>query len=194
MVTMIQNWRGAVEVNGTVYENIEAASTAFKAFSDTWNIKLLPKGKGSHVGQDSHVLKAKKDSVAPEEEHEEFRITVKAYMTRPTEAGSTFDFMAKWNHNIPMPLRTMVGYTVKETKGMKYMKLHGKGLAEVRCMRCGRTLTHPISRKYGIGPECIQKLGFSYGVEDVEEITDALTDVKWEGWVIKSAILEEEEV
>lgn len=122
----------------------------------------------------------------------EYRITVKKYMTE--YASPSFDFMAKWNNNIPMPLRTMVGTVEKETKGMVYMKLHGFGEPEVRCMRCGRLLTNPVSKLYGIGPECMSKLGFVCDIEDVDRIKSNLQEIKWEGWVIKSAIVEKEKV
>lgn len=36
-----------------------------------------------------------------------------------------------------------------------------------RCCRCGKTLTDPVSRHYGIGPECIQMW------PDIKEIVDA---------------------
>lgn len=195
MVTMIQNWRGAVEVNGTVYDSIEAASDAFKSFSGEWHIRLLPAVVKANTAQKSDGFR--RSAVAeqkPEADvHEdEVRITVKAYMTRTSEPG--FDFMQKWNNDNPMPLRTMVGYTIKETRGMRYMKLHGMGLAEVCCMRCGRRLTHPVSRHYGIGPECMTKLGIVADIDDVDAIKEKLEKVEWTGWVIKSAIIDEEEV
>jgi hypothetical protein len=104
--------------------------------------------------------------------------------------------MAKWNNDNPMPLRTMVGVILDETPGMYKMKLHGMGIETIRCLRCGRELTHPVSRYYGIGPECLSKLGFSRDVdiEDVQNIQKQLTNVTWEGYVIKSAILEKEEI
>lgn len=50
-----------------------------------------------------------------------YKITVKKYMTEP--ATTTFDFQDKWNNGIPMPLSTMQGKVIKETRGMYYMEL-----------------------------------------------------------------------
>lgn len=187
MITMLRNWPGTVEINGTAYDSVDGAIRAGVTFSDTCSIRLLPKSRtgltdGGRAGSEPIV------------ESPEYRITVKAYMTKPTEPGSGFDFMEKFNGNKPMPMRTMVGTVDKETRGMLHMKLHGQGLATITCMRCGRNLTHPVSRHYGIGPECMSKLGFVCDIDDVDTIKEKLQDVSWEGWVIKSAIIEKEEV
>lgn len=127
-----------------------------------------------------------------------YKITVKKYMTQ--KATPEFDFMAKWNNDIPMPLRTMVGTVEKETRGMVYMKLHGDIYAEkiCTCMKCGRPLTNPVSQFFGIGPECG---GHNYvnpfnSEEELKEAVSAykkqLINTTWEGWVIKSAILEQD--
>ena len=50
-----------------------------------------------------------------------YRITVKKYMTEPST--SNFDFQDKWNDGKPMPLCTMQGQVIKETRGMYYMEL-----------------------------------------------------------------------
>lgn len=50
-----------------------------------------------------------------------YKITVKKYMTEP--ATTTFDFQDKWNNGHPMPLCTMQGEVIKETRGMYYMEL-----------------------------------------------------------------------
>ena len=111
------------------------------------------------------------------------------------KAAPGFDFMLKWNNNNPMPMRTMTGTVEKETRGMVYMKLHGQAEPVVRCMRCGRLLTNPTSQIYGIGPECMEKLGLvRIEIDDVETIKRRLVDIVWEGWVIKSAIIEKEEI
>lgn len=72
-----------------------------------------------------------------------YKITVKKYMTEP--ATVNFDFQDKWNNGKPMPLCSMQGDVIKETRGMYYMKLKAE-------------------------------------------------DTNWEGWVIKSAIKEWEEI
>lgn len=174
MIRQLADWKGRVSVNGVEYDNIREVPTL--SLDNTTVITLFP------VKTAKTPVKAVSDKV-------EHIITVKQYMTRP--ASPEFDFMAKWNNNVPMPMRTMVGTVEKETKGMVYMKLHGQGLRTITCLRCGRELTHPISRHHGIGPECIQKLGMCYSVTDVDKIKEALVNVTWEGWCIKSAIIED---
>jgi hypothetical protein len=79
---------------------------------------------------------------------------------------------------------------------MAYYKLRGQAQETITCMRCGRQLTNKVSRHYGIGPECITKMPWiaMCAPDDIEGIKEKLADVKWEGWIIKSAILSEEEV
>ena len=50
-----------------------------------------------------------------------YKITVKKYMTEPSTPN--FDFQDKWNDGKPMPLCTMQGEVIKETRGMYYMEL-----------------------------------------------------------------------
>ena len=50
-----------------------------------------------------------------------YKINVKKYMTE--SATENFDFQDKWNDGKPMPLCTMQGEVIKETRGMYYMKL-----------------------------------------------------------------------
>lgn len=50
------------------------------------------------------------------------QIKVKDYMTKPTMPGSSFDFMEKWNNNVPMPTVYMTGTKKKETNGMVFME------------------------------------------------------------------------
>lgn len=175
MIRQLADWKGRVSVNGVEYDSIREVPTL--SLDNTTVITLFP------VKTAKTPVKAVSDKV-------EHIITVKQYMTRP--ASPEFDFMTKWNNNVPMPMRTMVGTVEKETKGMVYMKLHGQGLRTITCLRCGRELTHPVSRHHGIGPECIQKLGMCYSVTDVDKIKEALVNVTWEGWVIRSSIVKDE--
>ena len=50
-----------------------------------------------------------------------YKITVKKYMTEPSTHN--FDFQDRWNDGKPMPLCTMQGEVIKETRGMYYMEL-----------------------------------------------------------------------
>lgn len=123
-----------------------------------------------------------------------YKITVKKYMTEP--ATSTFDFQDKWNNGKPMPLCIMQGEVIKETRGMYYMSLQGKAEPISRCLVCGKSLTNPISKLYGIGPECSEKVGIirieseEEAREKWNELVQQIGNIKWEGWVIKSAIKE----
>ena len=127
-----------------------------------------------------------------------YKITVKKYMTEP--ATSTFDFQDKFNNGIPMPLCIMQGKVTKETRGMFHMELEGKAEATTKCLCCGITLTNPISKLYGIGPECSEKVGLirieseEEAKEKLKELSTHISNIKWTGWVIKSAIKEWEEV
>ena len=177
---MFKDWKGQTFINDTL---VDARKIDFKTLSDD-----------SHIFLRSNVKSAIQSEINASDDIVEYRITVKKYMTE--KASPEFDFMAKWNNDNPMPLRTMTGTVEKETRGMVYMKLHGQAEAIVKCMRCGRTLTNPISMKYGIGPECITKVPFimDLDINDVDGIKQKLVDVTWEGWIIKSAIIEKEEV
>lgn len=123
-----------------------------------------------------------------------YKITVKKYMTEPATAN--FDFQDKWNNGKPMPLCIMQGEVIKETRGMYYMSLQGKAEPISRCLVCGKPLTNPVSKLYGIGPECSEKVGI-IRVESEEEarekwneLVQQIGNIKWTGWVIKSAIKE----
>lgn len=123
-----------------------------------------------------------------------YKITVKKYMTEPATAN--FDFQDKWNNGKPMPLCIMQGEVIKETRGMYYMNLQGKAEPTSKCLVCGKPLTNPVSKLYGIGPECSEKVGI-IRVESEEEARERwnelvrqIGNIKWKGWVIKSAIKE----
>lgn len=183
MLSMLQAWKGRVEVNGREFDNIHDVTLDMLQTGE-WRIKLLPEGKKAVKTGDNPVVSA--------QDAHEYKITVKPYMTR--KASPDFDFMLKWNNDVPMPLRTMQGTVLQETRGMVKMRLHGVGLQEIHCMRCGKELTHPVSRHYGIGPECMKKIGIIADIEDVENIKEQLVNLTWEGWIIKSAVIEREEV
>ena len=180
---LLNDWKGEISINDQHYTSVQDAPSVFKTLSDD-----------THIFLRSNVKNAVQSVVDSVESKIEYRITVKKYMTEKSTPG--FDFMAKFNNDNPMPLRTMTGTIEKETRGMVYMKLHGQAEPVVKCMRCGRTLTNPVSMKYGIGPECITKVPFIMDLDmnDVEGIKQKLVDVVWEGWIIKSAITEKEEV
>lgn len=154
---------------------------------ESFNIQLKPLSSKNDIIDDSKMRVGKR-----------YKIRVKKYMTAP--ATATFDFQDKWNNGIPMPLLVMTGEVLQETRGMYKMKLEAVAEHTDTCMNCGKTLTHPVSRLYGLGPECGRHFHINpYDSEDelnnkLDELNRLFSDIKWEGWVIKSAIAEWEEV
>ena len=190
MINMLAGWQGKVQVNGTVYDSIDAFRASNKPFTDKISIILYSNRKKAVKDGDTCATKPI------------YRVTVKQWMLKPTDPDSTFTFMRDRNNNIPMPLRTMTGTIEKETPGMYYMKLHGDIWAEkiCHCMKCGKELKNPVSQYFGIGPECGGH-GYVNPFDSEDELKEAvaaykkqLQDITWEGWVIKSAVTSLEEV
>ena len=190
MLSMLKDYKGSIEINGEKYDSVKTALKRFKSDSDTITIKLS-----------SNRAESVKSSVRAPETHTQKKITVKQYMTR--KATEDFDFMKTWNKDNPMPLRTMIGTVEKETRGMVYMKLHADITEEKtqRCLCCGRPITNPVSQYFGMGPECgghnyvnpfYSKEELENAVKDYRE--NVLRNITWEGWIIRSAILSEEEI
>lgn len=125
-------------------------------------------------------------------------IKVRQYMTKP--ASPDFDFQSKWNGNVPMPFRIMQGRVLKETRGMLMMECHAVPLKTDVCMRCGRPLTHPVSKLYGVGPECGGHAHINpFETEDelyaaLDSVKQRLSEIEWRGWIIKTAIEECREI
>lgn len=192
MFSTIASWKGTVEINGVTYNSVEDARKFVSENSVFIDYILL------HAEQKN----AEKRKITQIESiPTQYVITVKQYMTK--KSSPSFDFMAKWNDDNPMPLRTMIGTIEKETKGMVYMKLHGDIIAEQThfCMKCGRPITNPVSQFFGMGPECG---GHNYvnpfeSEEELKSVVESyrrnyLQNITWEGWIIKSAIESQEEV
>ena len=196
----LKGWEGAIVINGTEYPSHEAVP-ADLAVRGSLNIRLHPAKKVAQKATVGLVEEPKNTTRTVElNENQQYRVKVKKYMTKP--ATPDFDFMAKWNNNKPMPLRVMVGEKIKETRGMVYMVLHGDILEErtLCCMKCGRPITNSVSQFFGLGPECG---GHNYVnpfasdaelKEAVEAYKKQLQQMTWEGWIIRSAIEEFEEV
>lgn len=191
---MLKNWEGAVEVNGKSYTNVNKLYRANLELNGNIHIKLYPKVKKAV----NEAGNAKKEHTT--QERQEYRITVKKYMTE--KSNPQFRFMEDMNNNNPMPLRIMTGYVEKETRGMVYMHLHGEMYADTMCtcMKCGKKLTNKVSQYFGIGPECGGH-AYVHPFDTQEELDKAVADYKkklqavtWSGWVIKSAITEKEEL
>lgn len=189
MLTMLKDIKGEVIINGEKYDSVKTALKTFHSDNDDITITFIRNNRERNterVRASESVLK---------------KITVKQYMTR--KATDEFTFMRKYNNDVPMPLRTMIGTVEKETPGMVYMKLHGDITDEKtqRCLMCGRVITNPVSQYFGMGPECgghkyvnpfYSKEELENAVKDYRE--NVLKKITWSGWVIKSAIIEEEDL
>ena len=184
MLELLKNYPGNLRVNGKEFENVFQAIQAFGEYQGKLVIEL-------------NTNTTTNTSSVEEGKETEYIIKVKRYMTKP--ASPSFDFMDKWNGGVPMPMRIMVGKKLKETKGMVKMELRGEVIQEVNpvCMKCGRTLTNPVSQYFGIGPECGGHNYINPFETDAElrqavaETRKKLQSITWTGWVIKSAIEEQ---
>lgn len=192
MLDYLSSYSGSLEINGTEYPSVDKAREALTGFTGKLVIVLNREAKSSPRG-----VEAANSSISVEEGEAIYQIRVRQYMTRPSSPD--FDFHDKWNGGTPMPMRIMVGKKLKETRGMVQMQLWAEITEEVTqvCMKCGRPLTNPVSRYFGIGPECG---GHNYTNpfdsdeelrKAVGEVQTQLKEIKWTGWIIKSAIEEE---
>lgn len=185
MLSLLKNYKGAIEIDGKKYDSVQNALKSFKSDSDTITIKL----SSSRLERNTEQTRA----------HKLKKITVKQYMTR--QSTDDFTFMKDWNKNNPMPLRTMIGTVEQETRGMVYMKLHGDITEEktLHCLKCGRPITNPVSQYFGMGPECgcHNYINPFYSKEELEQAVakyreTVLNNMTWEGWLPKSSIIAEE--
>lgn len=188
MLTMLKDYKGTIEINGEKYDSVKTAIKRFKSVDDNVMIKLSSNSEKRNTEQMRALQSITK------------KITVKQYMTEVSTPE--FDFMKQWNNDVPMPLRTMIGTVEKETRGMVYMKLHGDITEEktMYCLKCHRPITNPVSQYFGMGPECggHKYVNPFYNEEELKAAIGTyrkkLQSITWEGWIIKSAILEEEEI
>lgn len=97
MMTLLAGWQGSIEVNGRLYHNYGDMMKSEKQTDGEYHIILRPKV-----------------------DRKKYKIKVKSYMTK--KATPQFEFMAKWNNDVPMPKETMTGYfdDNKQTRGMVY--------------------------------------------------------------------------
>ena len=189
---MLESYRGVIEVNGQKVDRLNLHTMSNTKGS--LRIKITPDNFIQKFHDNDNPQVSSVDTT-------EYRVTVRACMLK--KASPEFDFMAKWNNDNPMPLRTMIGKKIKETRGMVYMELHGDTTAKVMhtCLRCGRQITNPVSQYFGMGPECGGH-NYTSPFDTEEELKAAveayrrnvLQKITWSGWIIKSWILECEEV
>lgn len=84
---------------------------------------------------------------------------------------------------------TFVGTVLKSTP--KALYVYGRGTTErhIVCWHCGRTLTHPVSRVLGIGPECGKHYwNVPLTEENIEWLKRQIEDIRFEGWMPISMI------
>jgi hypothetical protein len=193
MLNLLEGYKGSLEVNGITYSGVKAAVQALKGYEGEVVIILNKAGNK----QEQKEEKAPVNKVQEIEGSPIYKIKVRQYMTKP--ASPEFDFHNKWNNGVPMPMRIMVGRKLKETRGMVQMELWGEITEEIthNCMKCGKRLTNNVSKFFGIGPECGGH-NYTNPFETKEELKAAVKDmqeqlkeIKWTGWIIKSAIEEE---
>lgn len=122
----------------------------------------------------------------------EYIVRVRQWMTKASDSYSSF--MRQWNKDVPMPFRVMRGRVLSETRAMVYMELRACTLRTDHCMKCGRPLSHPVSRLYGLGPEC----GHHYHINPfdteeelraaIQDIREKLSGITWAGWIPKFGV------
>ena len=192
MLEFLRNYTGEIEVNGETIQNQNIAQV-LDTLTGSIQIHLKP-AENARV---RNAFTLKQEAVR-DETKVQYNVLVKPWMTQ--KSNGTFNFMMTWNNDVPMPLRFMRGNINKETQGMFNMTLHGVAQKTNMCSVCGRTLTNPISRLFGIGPECMQKVGVfaDISMEEAEqklnEINKRIESLTWTGWIAKSAVMEMVEV
>lgn len=186
-----ENWDGTISING---KEINAAG--LDKLNGKVTIRLIPK---TTFIERFHKEETKPTLLSTDFSNNKglYKITAKKYMTK--KATPEFDFMAKFNNDIPMPLLTMVGTVEKETRGMVYMNLHGDITQTITdtCLCCGKPITNPISKYFGMGPICgnhnyVNPFGSQEELQAaIGEYRKRLQNITWSGWIIRSAIVEE---
>ena len=103
----------------------------------------------------------------------------------------------------PMPYMRMAGFRLKETAKAVYMRCRGEIFTECTevCMRCGRPITNPVSRYFGLGPVCghheyINPFASEFELQKAVNAyrEETLHKTVWEGWIPKSQIVSEKPI
>lgn len=191
MINQLKNWKNHISIDGQDFESVDQLSNFdFRTLSNE-SVIILHHNTNTHVGEQSRAFGEHPSDA------EEVTITVKSYMTK--KSTPEFDFMAQWNDNNPMPLMVMTGHKIRETRGMVCMELHGDIVQKIMpvCMKCGKIIENPVSQFFGMGPIC-GKHNYINTFDTEEELEDAvnnyrqeLRNIKWTGWIPKSAIISE---
>lgn len=114
LLSLLKSWQGTFVIDNNSYDSLNKLNLADIVRNGEINIKLLPKEK---VADNANMVKLETTS--------NFAIvTVKKYMTK--KSTPSFEFMEKWNNDIPMPSIRMRGEKLQETRGMIKMKLENE--------------------------------------------------------------------
>ena len=189
MLELLNGYNGNLIINNKEYSSVEEAEKAFDGYKGGCTIVINPT-----VNKLKTV--AKNTTVESKDSHV-YMIKVRRYMTN---YDNTF-FLSKLNES-PMPYMYMVGRVLQETNKLVKMECRADMVVPKTtvCMRCGRPLSNPISQYLGIGPECGAREHLAY-IENGGSIAQAqesmrkeLQNIKWTGWIIKSAIESQEKL
>ena len=91
MISLLKSWQGTFVINNNSYDSLNKLNLADIVRNGEINIKLLPKEK---VADNANMVKLETTSNFA-------TVTVKKYMTK--KSTPSFEFMKKWNNDIPMP-------------------------------------------------------------------------------------------
>lgn len=186
-------YQGPVEVDGEVFPSISDAMEKLSQYTGTMRIKpLWPLLEKEPEKERLEVEKKPEKDTLTLELNVPYEITVKAYVTKADT--EKFQFHKKFNHGNPMPFRTMRGNVINRTEKMYKVDLYAYPTTIEQCLRCGKRITHPISKLYGIGPDCAEYLNIPrYESRDdlddnMKSLQKEMKKIVWVGYVPMSAI------
>lgn len=86
--------------------------------------------------------------------------------------------------------KVVQGDVIAQSAKAYLVKGHAVAQPSDTCLRCGLTLTHPISLKVGYGAECCEKLGIPWEAtaKDIKKLKKRIEEIKYEGWLPKSRV------
>lgn len=109
----------------------------------------------------------------------EYKVTVRQFLTRTNP---------EYPHKKVVPFRIMFGIETQRTAKGVYMKLRAKPAPSRVCMKCNKTLEHPVSLLYGLGPECGKHFHENPMTDKeletfYERLKESMKEIRWEGWL-----------
>jgi len=201
MLRLLQKvgYAGKVEVDGEVFSSVGEAILKLSGYDGTVRVRPL----WPLLDEEAEKMSAEYVGPPKKENEEkspirlgmglEYEVTVRAYMAQPDRMN--FHFHAKFNGGVPMPFRTMRGRVINRTEKMVKMDLYAYPTATNECLCCKRRITHPISRMYGVGPDCAQLFNIPRYesrddlVDNMKNLRKQMKKIVWSGYIPNSAIL-----